>query len=98
MFEDYLESECIASITNIYCLLVFYDFGLSPLFQLSLEINKRFFYQNKNLLDTYIALKDIERLLLEDIWEIYEPYIRDPEKTKHSVWALQPEDGAPNRK
>lgn len=89
MIEYYLESECIALITKICCLLVFYNFELSPLFQLSFEISRKQFNTQQNLLDVYIALNDIERLLLDDIWELYEPYIRDPEKTKHSIWALK---------
>jgi len=89
MIEYYLESECIALITKIYCLLVYYSFELSPLFQLSFELNKKKFYANQNLLDVYIALNDIERLLLDDIWEMYEPYVSDPEKTQHSIWALK---------
>lgn len=89
MLEYYLESECIALITKICCLKAYYGFELSPLFQLSLEISKKQTYMQQNLLDVYIALNDIERLLLDDIWELYEPYISNPEKTQHSVWALK---------
>lgn len=88
MYFEFLESECIALITKICCLLVFYNFKLSPLLQTRLENNKKLYYfkDQEDLPRIYFALCHIEQSLLNDIWEIYEPYLEKPEKRQNGTW------------
>jgi len=90
MFYEYLELECIALITKISCLLVYYDFQLIPLIQTRFENCKQLFtfHDPHDMLGIFISLFNIEQGLIEDIQELYEPYVQEPEKHQHSVWAL----------
>jgi hypothetical protein len=85
MYYDFLELECIALITKISCLLVFYKFELSPLNKIRFENNKQLYYlkDRHDLLGIYVSFNEIYQNLLNDILEFYEPYFYDAE-----VWAV----------
>jgi len=95
MIFDLLEEECVAHITRISSLLVFYKFELSPSNKLLYDICREQFalYRHvyrENLIKVYFTLFGIEEKLITDITEILEPYIENEERYHRSIWTVWP--------
>lgn len=76
MICEWIRFECIAIITRISCLLVYYDFELTPLNDLEFQNSKELYYRGDNLdlITAFCTLDEIEQTLLTDIWNFYKPH------------------------
>jgi hypothetical protein len=87
MISEWIRLECIAIITRISCLLVYYDFELTLLNDLKFQNSKRLYYQGNtlDLITAYCTLDEIEQALLNDIWNFYKPYW--DENQEINIWS-----------
>jgi hypothetical protein len=70
---DYLDIECYQLIVRITCLLVYFDFELTPQIESRFQ-NYKQLYKIGTHLDlpiVLLVLNEIEQSLLYDIWAVY---------------------------
>ena len=90
MYKEFLQNECISLITRISCLLVYYNFQLSPLHN-SIFQNNKVLFRIGNLEDiaiAYLKLFELEQTLLNDIWIFCSPQAAEPEPYPIDIWAF----------
>lgn len=79
--DEFLNIECYQFIVRIVCLLVYYDFELTPLIEARFQNYKQLYnigtYQDLPLI--FLVFSEIEQNLLHDLWAVYEPQVSDPE-------------------
>jgi len=88
--REFLEDECISLITRISCLLAFYDFELSPLYDFEFQNSKKLFYDglNNDLVTAFCTLYEIEQTLLDDIYDFYKPYWLSHSEPSLNIWEV----------
>lgn len=87
MNNDIIKQECYSLIVKISCLLVYYEFKLTPVLESRFQNSKKLFYvgSDDDLPLLFFKLYDIEQKLLIDIWEIHDRYCTHEDECSHEL-------------
>lgn len=85
---DCMRNECYCTIVRISCLLSFYNFELSPIYEARFQSYKKLFYVGTDE-DVYLAfsvLHEVEITLINEIWDFYYEYW-DAQENPTDIWS-----------